>query len=103
MKFSSPPKHCVVTGGSGFVGQRLCEMLIERGAEKVVSFDIVPMPNDSPLLNGEGKKKRRRREEKEFFFFCLFVFFFFFFCFVFLFSHVFFRRQALCVHSWRYS
>jgi nucleoside-diphosphate-sugar epimerase len=34
------PKVCVVTGGSGFVGQRLVEMLLERGAEKVVSFDI---------------------------------------------------------------
>lgn len=37
------PRKCVVTGGTGFVGTRLVEMLIERGAEKVVSFDIVPM------------------------------------------------------------
>ncbi|KAH8612972.1 RmlD substrate binding domain [Trypanosoma vivax] len=36
------PSHCVVTGGTGFVGMRLVEMLVERGAEKVVSFDIVP-------------------------------------------------------------
>jgi NADPH:quinone reductase-like Zn-dependent oxidoreductase len=36
------PKRCLVTGGTGFVGQRLVEMLLERGAEKVVSFDIVP-------------------------------------------------------------
>jgi nucleoside-diphosphate-sugar epimerase len=36
------PKTCCVTGGSGFVGQRLVEMLIERGAERVVSFDIAP-------------------------------------------------------------
>ena len=34
------PRVCVVTGGSGFVGQRLVEMLLERGAERVVSFDI---------------------------------------------------------------
>jgi len=39
-----PPKVCVVTGGTGFVGQRLVEMLIERGATRVVSFDIVPPP-----------------------------------------------------------
>eukprot|EP00043_Microstomoeca_roanoka_P015941 m.160514 g.160514 ORF g.160514 m.160514 type:complete len:401 (+) comp16363_c0_seq1:89-1291(+) len=32
----------VVTGGTGFVGQRLVEMLVERGADKVISFDIVP-------------------------------------------------------------
>ena len=32
----------VVTGGTGFVGQRLVEMLLERGAKRVVSFDIVP-------------------------------------------------------------
>lgn len=38
------PKSCVVTGGSGFVGQRLVEMLVERGAKRVVSFDISPTP-----------------------------------------------------------
>nr|CCD11814.1 unnamed protein product [Trypanosoma congolense IL3000] len=36
------PKSCVVTGGTGFVGSRLVEMLVERGAERVVCFDIVP-------------------------------------------------------------
>lgn len=36
------PKRCVVTGGTGFVGSRLVEMLVERGAEKVICFDIVP-------------------------------------------------------------
>ena len=36
------PDNCVVTGGTGFVGIRLVEMLIERGAKKVVCFDIVP-------------------------------------------------------------
>jgi len=29
------PKVCVVTGGTGFVGLRLVEMLVERGAQKV--------------------------------------------------------------------
>ena len=37
----------MVTGGSGFVGQRLVEMLVERGANKVVSFDISPTPKDA--------------------------------------------------------
>ena len=37
------PKVCVVTGGTGFVGSRVVEMLVERGATKVVSFDIVPV------------------------------------------------------------
>jgi nucleoside-diphosphate-sugar epimerase len=41
-KYGKAPPHCVVTGGSGFVGQRLVEMLVERGAQKVVSFDVVP-------------------------------------------------------------
>eukprot|EP00420_Gonyaulax_spinifera_P029547 CAMPEP_0197879778 /NCGR_PEP_ID=MMETSP1439-20131203/7774_1 /TAXON_ID=66791 /ORGANISM="Gonyaulax spinifera, Strain CCMP409" /LENGTH=62 /DNA_ID=CAMNT_0043499305 /DNA_START=58 /DNA_END=243 /DNA_ORIENTATION=+ len=31
-KFGQVPKRCVVTGGTGFVGQRLVEMLVERGA-----------------------------------------------------------------------
>lgn len=49
------PKVCCVTGGTGFVGTRLCEMLIERGAEKVISFDIVPkakavLPWDDPRI-----------------------------------------------------
>jgi len=46
---SKVPARCVVTGGSGFVGQRLVEMLLERGAESVTSFDIAPMPADSIL------------------------------------------------------
>ncbi|CAE7395522.1 3BETAHSD/D1 [Symbiodinium pilosum] len=41
-KYGPVPKRCVVTGGLGFVGQRLVETLVERGAEQVVSFDIVP-------------------------------------------------------------
>jgi nucleoside-diphosphate-sugar epimerase len=45
--FLNVPKICLVTGGSGFVGQRLVEMLIERGAERVVSFDISPKPKDA--------------------------------------------------------
>lgn len=45
--FQNVPKNCVVTGGSGFVGQRLVEMLVERGAQRVVSFDIAPKPKDA--------------------------------------------------------
>lgn len=37
------PAVCVVTGGTGFVGSRVVEMLVERGATKVISFDIVPV------------------------------------------------------------
>lgn len=42
--FRNIPKSCLVTGGSGFVGQRLVEMLVERGCERVVSFDVAPKP-----------------------------------------------------------
>lgn len=49
-KYGKVPKNCVVTGGTGFVGQRLVEMLVERGAERVVSFDVVP-PADGVLQN----------------------------------------------------
>eukprot|EP00565_Helicotheca_tamesis_P002643 CAMPEP_0185728516 /NCGR_PEP_ID=MMETSP1171-20130828/3823_1 /TAXON_ID=374046 /ORGANISM="Helicotheca tamensis, Strain CCMP826" /LENGTH=384 /DNA_ID=CAMNT_0028397231 /DNA_START=75 /DNA_END=1229 /DNA_ORIENTATION=- len=35
----------LVTGSSGFVGARLVEMLLERGAKKVVCFDVME-PND---------------------------------------------------------
>ena len=44
--FCKIPSKCLVTGGSGFVGQRLVEMLVERGATRVVSFDISPRPKD---------------------------------------------------------
>jgi len=45
--FKNIPKSCLVTGGSGFVGQRLCEMLAERGCKRVVSFDIAKKPADA--------------------------------------------------------
>jgi len=45
--FPAVPKTCVVTGSSGFVGQRLVEMLVERGAKKVVAFDVAPPPADA--------------------------------------------------------
>ena len=32
--FFEVPKRCVVTGGLGFVGQRLVETLVKRGAEQ---------------------------------------------------------------------
>ena len=44
-EYDPVPRVCMVTGGTGFVGQRLVEMLVERGAERVISFDIVP-PHD---------------------------------------------------------
>ena len=40
-------QNCTVTGGMGFVGRRLVEMLVERGAERVVAFDIAPKPADA--------------------------------------------------------
>ncbi len=45
--FRKVPNKCLVTGGSGFVGQRLVEMLVERGAQVVLSFDISPPPADA--------------------------------------------------------
>ena len=42
--FPPVPAVCVVTGGTGFVGQRLVEMLVQRGAKRVVVLDIVPKP-----------------------------------------------------------
>jgi len=46
-KYPPVPDICIVTGGTGFVGNRLVEMLIERGAKKVISFDVVPPPEDA--------------------------------------------------------
>ena len=51
------PKACAVTGGSGLVGRRLVEMLAERGAELVVSFDIAPKPHDAPAKIGKCEIK----------------------------------------------
>jgi nucleoside-diphosphate-sugar epimerase len=50
---------CVVTGGSGLVGRRLVEMLVQRGAASVVSFDIAPIPVDPALefLNAQEKAR----------------------------------------------
>lgn len=38
---------CVVTGGSGLTGRRLVEMLADKGAARVVSFDIASKPADA--------------------------------------------------------
>lgn len=46
-QFPPVPATCVVTGGTGFVGQRLVEMLVERGAKRVVSFDIISKPAEA--------------------------------------------------------
>ena len=46
-KFARAPDRCVVTGSSGFVGRRLVEMLLERGAASVVAFDVVPPADDA--------------------------------------------------------
>ena len=45
--------RCAVTGGSGFVGQRLVEMALQCGASLVVSFDISPQPQYSRGNAGE--------------------------------------------------
>jgi len=45
-------KSFAVTGGSGFVGRRLVEMLVQRGASRVVSLDIrEPMTKAFPEMN----------------------------------------------------
>lgn len=49
--FRNIPNSCIVTGGSGFVGQRLVEMLVERGCQRVVSFDICDKPNGALSSN----------------------------------------------------
>src|SRR4051794_39269904 len=41
-QYPAVPANCVVTGGTGIVGSRLAEMLVERGATRVVVFDVVP-------------------------------------------------------------
>jgi len=46
-KYPPVPAVCVVTGGTGFVGGRLVEMLVERGAKKVRVLDVVPPPKNA--------------------------------------------------------
>ena len=43
-KYPPVPAVCAVTGGTGFVGARLVEMLVERGAKRVRVLDVVPPP-----------------------------------------------------------
>lgn len=45
--FRNVPKTSVVTGSQGVVGRRLVEMLVERGAERVVAFDRAPPHADA--------------------------------------------------------
>ena len=50
------PKRSLVTGGSGFVGHRLVEMLVERGAEYVCSFDVAH-PHFQRIMNKSSMLK----------------------------------------------
>lgn len=43
--------RAIVTGGSGFVGRRLCELLAERGASHVLALDIAPPPPATTLTH----------------------------------------------------
>lgn len=47
--------NVVVTGGSGFAGYRLVEMLIERDVKTVVSFDL-RLPSDDRKIDRVGKR-----------------------------------------------
>jgi len=42
---SASGSTCLVTGSAGFVGSRLVEMLLERGAKTVICFDIATPDN----------------------------------------------------------
>lgn len=46
-EFGKVPAVCAVTGGTGFVGARLVEMLVGRGAKRVRCLDIVPPPKNA--------------------------------------------------------
>mmetsp|Transcript_953 Transcript_953/g.1511 ORF Transcript_953/g.1511 Transcript_953/m.1511 type:complete len:364 (-) Transcript_953:428-1519(-) len=52
--------RCVVTGGSGLVGRRLVEMLVQRGAKEVVSFDIREPDTSSPALEFLTEEEKKR-------------------------------------------
>mmetsp|Transcript_4790 Transcript_4790/g.6322 ORF Transcript_4790/g.6322 Transcript_4790/m.6322 type:complete len:423 (-) Transcript_4790:375-1643(-) len=45
---TAPGSVVLVTGSTGFVGARLVEMLLERGAKKVICFDVA-VPTDALL------------------------------------------------------
>lgn len=51
--------HAMVTGSSGFVGARLVEMLLERGAKTVIAFDIVP-PSSTILKRFETVQSKTK-------------------------------------------
>jgi len=56
-------KQFAVTGGSGFVGRRVVEMLVERGASRVVSFDIrEPITKAFPEMNFLTAEQEKRIE-----------------------------------------
>jgi len=52
-----PGTTCLVTGSSGLCGARLVEMLLERGVEHVVCFDI--SPPDATLADRFEKVQKR--------------------------------------------
>lgn len=56
--YTSPKgKSALVTGSSGFVGSRLVEMLLERGATTVIAFDLV---SPDSVLAGRFKSVQKK-------------------------------------------
>jgi len=54
---------CAVTGSSGFVGRRLVEMLVERGARRVVAVDVrPPVTSADASLNALTPEQEKRVE-----------------------------------------
>eukprot|EP00943_MAST-04B_sp_MAST-4B-sp1_P008327 g8327.t1 len=60
------PDTCFVTGGTGLCGIRLVEMLVERGAKRVVSFDIVPPPEHERRLKEKEREKYKTDFRKQY-------------------------------------
>ena len=57
-----PLKVCVVTGGTGFVGQRLVEMLVQRGATKVCTvLQPILFSNAWPMATAGSSAETHKR------------------------------------------
>ena len=44
--------RCLVTGGGGFVGDKLCRYLLHKGCPSVTSYDIYHSSDNEPLPEG---------------------------------------------------
>ena len=56
--------YILVTGGAGFIGSNLIELLLSKSKFKIISLDNYSSGTKKNHIKNKGQKKERRKEKK---------------------------------------